>query len=255
MLNTLRVDFKRYMMTKVFLIMAVIFSIAGPVFMNISVNLFADAIKAEKYIGIDSFWYYSANASIYLAVIITMFLNAEAGEGIIRNKLISGKKRYQVLISYCLVNTVVATILELLSVISAAVVGVLSGAVLRVSVDEIIRYTLVATLAGIAIGILYTAVYICFCTKKIANVIPIAIAMLVKIAMIVISDALFTTSGVPKVTGTTLKIYTGIDRYFAFFHLNNELRYDNMSYIIGNAALIIISILVGSLVFTKKDFQ
>lgn len=255
MLNILRVDFRRYTMTKIFLIFAAAVAVILPVFMSIFVNVLGAKVYGNPLMDFSNISYYSSDASIYLAIIITVFLNAEAGEGIIRNKLISGKKRYQVLLSYVLVNASVACLLQILSVASVAAVGVIMGATWMITFEEVVHYVIVAALAGVAISVLYTAIYICFCTKKMANVIPIAISLLAKISMVVISDALFTSSGIPKVTGATLQIYSGIDRYLAFFHLNGELRYDNMSYLIGNVALIIISILIGSLVFTKKDFQ
>lgn len=255
MLNTLRVDIKRYLMTKSFIIFAILIAFLQPLFTEIVMLLVGGAMKADFDVTINNFADYSTLASIFLAIVITMFLHSEVGEGIVRNKLISGKKRYQVLISYCVVNSAVAAILQIISIFAVVIVAICSGSTISVQVDEVIRYTCVTVLAGIAISVLYTAAYLCFCTNKMAIAIPGFIAVFMKICQFVILDATYTESGVPKVSGITLKIYEGIDRFVAFFHIDPPLRHDNASYLIGNIILIIASILVGSIVFSRKDLK
>lgn len=255
MLNALRVDFRRYLMTKSFLLIVLLASVVQPAFMEIVLQGLSKAMNWEVVITMNDFAAYSSMASIYLAVLVTMFLYTEAGEGIIRNKMISGKKRYEILFSYCMVNSVLAVFLQIVSVLMVALVGFVVGASFQNSAMEVIRFTGVNLLAGVAISVLYTVVYLCFCTVKVAIAIPAGIAVVVKIVMVFIMDALYTDSGIPKVSGMTLTVYEGFDRYCPFFHMTGELRWDNGSYLIGNTVLIVVSMIVGILVFGRKDIK
>lgn len=255
MLNTLRVDFKRYIMSKGFIIAALCVAVLQPLFTEMVVNGLAKTLNSKPEVAINNFANYGSLASIFLAIFVTMFLYAEVGEGIIRNKLISGKKRHEVLMSYCIVNSVLAIILQILSVFTVVITTICSGAEALVQIDEVVRYTLIAILAGISVSVLYTVSYLCFCTKKTAIAMPGIIAIFMKILQFIILDAIYTESGIPKVSGNTLKIYRFIDRFVAFFHLSPPLHHDNASYLIGNITLIIASIVVGCIVFSRKDLK
>lgn len=255
MLNALRVDVRRYFITKGFMILALIIAVAEPLFLVAVMYGLSNVFEMPMEITANDIAAYSSMAAIYLAVFVTMFLYAEAGEGIIRNKLISGKKRIHVILSYCIVNSALAVIMQLISVLVVVATGTALKASFQLGVEEIIRQTVVCALAGMALSILYSVVFLCFCTTKAAIAIPAGIAVVMKVFLTFVMDALYTDSGVPKVTGRTLEIYKGIDRFLPFAHLTGGLRWDNGSYIIGNSVVIIVSLIVGILVFSKKDLK
>lgn len=255
MLNTLRVDFRRYLMTKSFMALALIAAVLQPLFTELIIWGSAKLFQQNIAVSMSDLAIYTNMAAIYLAVFVTLFLYAEAGEGIIRNKLISGKKRTQVLVSYSLVNAFWAAVLQVLSAITPVLMGLVTGAELQMSSAEVIRFIAVSTLSGMAISIFYTVVYLSFCTNKVSVAIPGTIAAAMYISLIIITDALYTSSGIPKVSGMTLRVYEGIDRFCSFAHLTGELRWDNASYIIGDVALILISLLAGSAIFARKDMK
>lgn len=255
MLNALQVDIRRYLMTKSYIVLSAIIGILQPLALCVMVLGLSWTMNAEPFVTLNEISGYSSTASIYLAVLVTFFLHAEAGEGIIRNKVISGKKRHEILFSYSLVMAMVALLLEIVSVVVVVVAAKMMGITFLIATEEIIRFTLVNSLAGVAVSIFYTMLYMCFCTSKAAIALPGSVAVVMKIAMIVILDALYTPSGVPKVTGVTLKVFEAFDRYCAFSHLNGELRWDNASYLVGNLVVIVISFLIGIVVFSKKDLK
>ncbi len=226
-----------------------------PFFLVVVMQGLARLMKAPFAISMNEFSVYSSAAPVYLAILVTMFLYTEAGEGIIRNKLICGKKRYEIMFSYCIVNAAVAIFLQIVSVFMIAALGFVCGAAFQVQPQEIIRFTVVSALAGVGISIFYTMLYLCFCTEKFAIALPAGIAVIMRILMVFILDALYNDSGIPKVSGMTLTVYKGIDRYFAFSHLTGALRWENASYLVGNLLLIVISLIVGICVFTKKDMK
>jgi len=255
MINALRVDTRRFLMTKSFVVLAIIAGIVQPLSMSLLMRILSLSMHADYTIEFGEISSYSSMASIYLAVFVTFFLHAEAGEGIIRNKIISGKKRFAILGSYSLVNAFLAAVLQIMSVLIVVLLGKLLGATFLYGTEEIVRFTVISIMAGVAISIFYTMLYMCFCTSKIAIALPVSVAAIMKLALIVIMDALYTESGVPKATGMTLYVFEKIDRYVSFSHLTGALRFDNGSYVIGSLGLVILSIAIGSIIFSKKDLS
>lgn len=255
MLNALRVDIRRYMMTKIIIVPVFLAAVAIPLFTSVGIWGLGRMFDAAPSVTMDNLSGYSSMASIYLAAFVTLFLHAEAGEGIIRNKMISGKKRHHILLSYCLVNSMAAVFLQIVSVMVSVLAGIIAGADFQVEPSAIIRCTAVLSMAGIAVSIFYTAVYLIICTSRISVAVPGCIAVAMYIVIVFITDALYTESGIPKVSGLTLKIYEGIDRFVPFAHLTGGLRWENSDYIIGSVAMALVSILAGSVIFAKKDMN
>lgn len=255
MLNAIRVDFKRLLMTKSFVFLGLLIAVIAPIMQQLLFLGITKTMQEDVPVTMNDLTGYTSMAAIYLAVFVAAFLYAETGEGIVRNKIISGTKRSHILFSYCITNSLVAVILQVLSTISTVVVPVLVHSKFECNLQEIIRFVEISSLAGAAISVLYTVLFICFCTSKVSVAIPASVAILMKIILIIIMDALYTSSGVPKVTGSTLASYELFDRFWAFSHLTGMLRWDNASYLIGNIALIVISIIVGVIVFAKKNLK
>lgn len=255
MINALRVDIRRYLMTNGFVILVAFMSIVQPVAIRLAMMGTTKLMHDADSVNMLEFSSYTSMAGLYLAVVVTMFLHTEAGEGIIRNKIISGKKRHEILFSYCMVNAMLAAILQTISVLVTAFAGLCTKAAFEVTCAEVFRFTIVSILAGVAVSTFYTAIYLCFCTRKAAIALPVCMAIIMKILMFVIADALYTESGIPKVSGITLMIYKGFDRFVPFAHLTGTLRWDNVSYLIGSLGLIAFSLVIGILAFSKKDMK
>ena len=255
MLNALRVDMRRYMTSKAYMLLALTASVVYPLFLLIVMKAFSAMMGADYSVEITEFTAYSSMASIFLAVLVTEFLHGEVGEGIVRNKIISGKRKSQVFLSYCIVNMFLAAFLQIVSVLVTRVAAFCLGLEVLVPVADLLRLTTVTAFAGVAISIFYTALYLCFCTSKIAIALPTVVSVAIRILMIFVLDALYPASGVPKASGFTLKLFVGLDRFVAFFHLNGFPHWDNISYLIGNVTLIAVSLGTGLLIFTNKDLK
>lgn len=256
MLNTMRVDFRRLFSEKWICAIVGMVSVAFPFFLMAVLCVFGKAMN-EKIICENSiFTSYAAMIPFYLAILMTFFLHAELEDGILRNKFISGKKRTSVLLSYCSVAAVLAIVMQLLSIIFTAVFAVFLGLEFEaVTPMEIVHYTIITTLAGITVGVFLAIVYLCFCNSKMAMVIPVGIAILMKIVLVEVLDKLYPESSVCTLTGTRLAVYTWIDRYVPFAHLIGELRWDTPSYLIGCGGWLILSLVIGSIVFSRKDIK
>ena len=255
MLNNIRVDFQRMFLSKVVLYTVFLAAVFIPVGFEAIMVLLDSVMNMDIAVSLTDFSNYSTMAPFILAVLITVYLHGEAGEGIVRNKIISGKKRYQIVLSYCIVTAVMAAAIQVVSVLATPIVPLIAGKAFEVTVSEVIRFTWVSTLAGVSISVIYTALFLCFCTRELSVGIPAALAILSKIVLIVVTDALYTSSGVPKVSGFTLETYVAIDRFVPFSHLAGDLRWDDASYIIGNLAFVIIFAIAGIIVINKKDLK
>ena len=255
MLNNIRVDFQRMFLSKIVLFTFLVAALLIPMGTETIMVILDNVMHMETVVSLTDFSSYSSMATFILAVLITIYLHGEAGEGIVRNKIISGKKRYQIVLSYCIVASVFAAVIQIISVLATPIVPFIAGKAFEVSASEVIRFAWVSVLAEVALCVVYTSLFLCFCTKEIAAGIPVALAILAKIVLIVVTDALYTSSGVAKVSGFTLKAYAAIDRYVPFSHLVGDLRWDDASYIIGNLAAIVIFVILGIVVINKKDLK
>ena len=255
MLNNIRVDFQRMFLSKIVLFTFLVAAVFIPVGFETIMVVLDNAMNMDTAVSLTDFANYSSMAPFVLAVLITVYLHGEAGEGIVRNKIISGKKRYQIVLSYCIVAAVLAAVIQIVSVLATPIVPLIAGKAFEVTFSEVIRFTWVSTLAEVALCVIYTSLFLCFCTKEIAAGIPAALAILAKIVLIVVIDALYTSSGVAKVSGFTFKAYVAIDRYVPFSHLSGDLRWDDASYIKGNLAAIAIFAILGIVVINKKDLK
>ena len=255
MLNNIRVDFQRMFLSKIVLFTFLVAAVFIPVGFETIMVVVEHAMHMDSAVSLTDFSNYSSMAPFILAALITVYLHGEAGEGIIRNKIIAGKKRYQIVLSYCIVPAVLAAAIQVVSVLATTIVPLIVGKTFEVTVEEVIRFTWVSTLAEVALCVIYTSLFLCFCTKEIAAGIPAAFAILAKIVLVFVIDALYTPSGVAKVSGFTLKTYEAIDRFVPFSHLTGALRWDDISYIAGNLAAIVIFGIAGIVVINKKDLK
>ena len=255
MLNNIRVDFQRMFLSKIVPFTFLLAAVFIPVGFETIMVVLDNAMHMDTAVSLTDFANYSSMAPFILAILITVYLHGEAGEGIVRNKIISGKKRYQIVLSYFTVTAVLAAVIQALSVLATPIVPLIAGKRFEVTASEVIHFTWVSILAEVALCVIYTSLFLCFCTKEIAAGIPTALAILFKIVLIVVTDALYTSSGVPKVFGFTLKAYEAIDRYVPFSHLAGDLRWDDTSYIIGNLVAIAVFAIAGIVVMGKKDLK
>lgn len=255
MLKAIRVDVRRILSTGRLMFFVLLVAVIIPIVMEILYIAVGKSLGGPYVATIDDFSSFTAYSTIYLAVFTSFFLYGEFGDGTIRNKIVSGKSRLQILFSYCIVNSLVAIVIQVVSAVSALLVDLVFRVEIGVEFTELLYFIAVSSLAEVAVTVLYTSIIICFCTNKAGVAIPAVIALFMKIALLVIIDALYTDSGIPKVTGAKLSGYTFFDRYISFSHLTGPLRWDIGSYLIGSIALIIISVIVGSVVFSKKNLK
>lgn len=255
MLNLLRVDLRRYWMSPSAILPALAYVIIGPVLMALLELSLLPEEQSRYTVTIQSFSAFPSAALFVLAMLVLVLLREEVGEGIVRNKVISGQKRHLIFLSYCVSNALLAILLQLLSLLSTFLVPLMVGAVYALRWEELVRLFFVSALAELSISFFYTALCFCFCNSKAGAVMVGSVPILAFVLLKITSDGLYTQSGIPKVSGPALRLYTAFDRYCPFAHLNGALRWDDRSYLLGSAGLIFLSLAVGLSVFSRKKLN
>ena len=255
MYNSFLVDIKRYLLTKSLMILIFLIAVVEPITTELIFLFLSKATGNDITVTMNDYTSFYSTISIFLAIIVTVFLYTEIGEGVIRNKLISGKKRYKILLSYCLVNSLLAVFLNVVSLLSTSLIPFIFNIRFEINISQLIHYLFVTILAGVSVSVFYTIIMLCFCTNNIVIAIPSLIDIIMKIVMVIVIDAIYPDNGIPKVSGVSLMIYRGIDRYVPFAYLMGDIRWDDFSYIIGSGIVIVVSIVIGIVVWSKKDLK
>lgn len=177
-------------------------------------------------------------------------------DGCIRNNLISGVKRSDAFLSAIICGMVQGVLLSFIAFISSMMVlPVLSKGFMDYSIPEVANYWLVITLASMSIGAFSTALVMMMGGSKISYVIGLAIAFLLNILDTHVLDKLYPDKGNCMLAGAKLELYKFIDRFIPYSYLSDEPHWDSTSYIVGSTGLILISVVVGILVFNKKEIR
>ncbi len=202
-----------------------------------------------------AFMYHSI-AAFVVTVSTLLITQRDFEDGCIRNNLISGIKRSDAFISAIVCGMLQGVLLTLVAFVSSMMVlPVLSKGFMDYSIPEVANYWLVITLASMSIGAFSTALIMMMGGKKISYVMGLAVAFLLNILDTNVLDKLYPDKGNCMLTGAKLELYKFIDRFIPYSYLSVEPHWDSASYIIGSTGLILISVVIGLLVFTKKEIR
>lgn len=256
MRNSFKMDVARLFMTKAYLLFAAGVAVLYPVLLTIILKLIGMAMGENLVCGPQSFMTYSTSAAVYVAIMVTVFLHAEVSEGILRNKIISGKKRSVIFGSYCAVVAVYAVVLQVLSVVSVAGSMFLCRAVFEIpSWTDVIFMTVLNAAAGACVSVFSCALYCIFCAGKAAMVLPALVVVCTKLGLMYVLYKLYPETGICTLTGVRLAVFTFLDRYVPFSYFLAMPHWDIASYAIGCGGMLILSLGIGIIVFDRIDIR
>lgn len=256
MSNSFKMDLNRLLMPKGYLLFAVGVAVVYPIVLTVVLKLVGMAMGESFACTLQSFTVYSLSAALYLAIIITEFLHMEVNEGILRNKIISGKNRAEILGSYCLVMAIFAVVLQILSAVSVMVSMWVCRAEFEIpSRTDVVSMTALYAVAGACVSVFYCALYCIFCTTKAAMILPALVAVCTKLGMMYVQYKLYPETGVCTLTGMKLSVFTFLDRYMPFSYFLMVPHWDIASYVIGCGGMAVISLIVGLIVFERTDLK
>ncbi len=200
-----------------------------------------------------------SDMAIFIITAATLFVfTTDFADGTIRNKLISGATRSDILISALLNGGIIgASQAAIFMAVQAVLTLIMTDGYYLKSISEAARTGLIFTAASAAVGIFSTMLIMVLSGKRtvISYVAGLVIAFLFRIVSLEVSDKLYPESGFTALTGTRLAVYRFYDRYVPYAHFTSITRWDFASYIIGALALALISFVIGLILFNQKEFN
>lgn len=210
-----------------------------------------ESMKAE-----DVASWFSGTALIWMAAFTLLLTEREFSDGCIRNKIISGVKRWEACLSAVLVGMLQGLMYSLMACLSfLAVSAVFFGGFTELSPSEIANDWLVIILSCIAVGAFSTALIMIFGGKKLSYFLGLALAVGYPSFHSRVLEQLYPESGPCTLSGAKLAIYEFIDKYIPYSYLTTAPRHPQWVYWVGCTGLIILSMLAGIGVFHKKELS
>ncbi len=199
---------------------------------------------------------YTAMAA-FLVTAATLFItDREFSNGCIRNKIISGVKRTDAFLSAVCGGMLQGALYTVFAcLISIPFAKFCTAGFIGYTIPEVADYWLVTIMACVAIGAFSTALVMMLGGSKLSYVIGLLVAFVMKVLDTAVLDKLYPEKGFCTLTGTKLAVYQFVDKYVPYSYLVIRPHYDMSCYVIGCAGMIIISVVIGLIVFNKKELK
>jgi hypothetical protein len=193
----------------------------------------------------------------FLVTAATLFISdREFSNGCIRNKMISGVKRTDAFLSAVFGGMLQGAIYSFFAFCISTIMSLaFTAGFMDYSIPEFANYWLVTTMACMAIGAFSTSMVMSFGGSKLSYVIGLLLAFVLKVTDTFVLDKLYPEKGYCQLTGTKLMVYRFIDRFIPYSYLMERPHYDFASYVIGCGGLVIISTVVGLIIFNNKELH
>ncbi len=197
---------------------------------------------------------YAGMAAFLVTASTLLTTTSEYTDGCLRNKIISGVKRYEIILSAVIGGMLQGVVHSLVAAFTATVTdAIFTTGFDYYTVSEVADYWLVITIACMAIGAFSTALIMVLGGGRSAYVVGLTVVITLRVLSMRILDKLFPTSGDVVITGKTLSIYRFVDRFVPYLHLATRPHYGFESYLIGGFGLIFISTVISILIFNRKE--
>jgi ABC-type transport system involved in multi-copper enzyme maturation permease subunit len=197
----------------------------------------------------------AGTAAIAIAILVTSFVVKEFSDGAIRNKISSGAKRSDIFLASVITMCIAAFIMQAISMASVIISGNAFTAGFQTSFKDIVMINLCYLIAVLAITVFDTALMFIMSGNNVSLFAVTILAVIVKLASIMILEDLYPESGEVIISGSRLEVFTFIDKYVPFMHLLGFPRFNWDAYLIGGAVLTVVSIILGLVIFEKKDLK
>ncbi|MCR5282033.1 MAG: hypothetical protein K6E18_01575 [Lachnospiraceae bacterium] len=195
-----------------------------------------------------------ASIAIFLVTASTLISAGEFSDGTMRNKLISGAKRSEVFFS----GMITGMYQGFVHAAAAFVTSMLTSLLLTTgfegyTIPEVADYWLLIIFSCMSIAGFSTALVLALGGRKISYVVGLSIAFGMKIFLLYVQDKLYPESGNCSLTGVKLAVFRFTDRFIPYSYLAMRPHWDSVSYILGCGSLILISAILGVMIFQKKE--
>ena len=178
-------------------------------------------------------------------------------DGCIRNKLISGAGRQAVFLSALITGGTQAVLLSAAAFIESVILACIftKGGLMTMTVAELADYWLINTLACVAIAVFSTMLIMILGGKKISYIVGIALAVGFNIFNMEVNDKLYPAQGSCSLSGIKLALYNFYDRFVPYSYLGMRPHHSTLTYMLGAAGMIAVSVIIGMFIFNNKEIQ
>ena len=174
----------------------------------------------------------------------------------IRNKLISGAGRDAVFLSASVTALLQALILSAVALAETVILSLIfTSGTGGMSIAGLADRWLVITLACMAIAVFSTMLIMLLGGNKSAYITGIAVAVCLNIFSLDVMEKLYPESGVCTLTGTKLQIYSFYDRFIPYAYPAYPPHHGMLTYLAGAAGTIALSLIIGLVLFNRKEIQ
>ena len=192
---------------------------------------------------------------VITAATLLMFVN-EYKEGVMKCKIQRGISRKGIFLSAVITSAFMAVIMTIIAaVIDILLILIFSEGLYTMTISELGDAFLQITFASMAIAVFSTSLIMVLGGGNSSYVVGLIIAFVFKIVGMLVMDKLYPEKGLCPLTGFKLKLYTFYDRFVPYAHFTFSPRWDSSSNMIGCLGLILISVIVGMLMFERKEIN
>ena len=242
-------DFNRLLNRKVLYVPHFIYFLVLDIIYTIVCNM---KTSADLYFSADIL--YTDNSTyipLFLAVFAGTFLIDDFKDGILRNKIISGAKRMEIVLSHAVVLCVYAFFMNAL----IHLMGLAFGGFFRngyySTQRTLLTYTLVHFGSSVALVLFYMCLIYLFCEFRFAAFIPLAVAIASKVVSFIITYDLYNRA----LSDRTFRIFNFLDGHMPSSYLVSTLRHGTAEYFPTCIAFTAGSLLITGIYFQLKDIK
>ncbi len=195
--------------------------------------------------------------AIFLITASTLLITVgDFSDGCMRNKIISGTSRTDIAMSALIGGMFQGFLYSLAGCLVTVLLGVIFGEGLNsYTVSEYADFWIINTMTCMAIGAFSTILILILGGKKISYVIGLAFAFVMKVFTMEVLDKLYPESGPCALRGFKFLLYSFFEKYVPYLYQSIRPHYSYLTYFIGCGGLILISVVLGIIVFNKKEIQ
>lgn len=214
----------------------------------------------DEFLGIDKL--YAENIFLQgisvLPLISSIFIGSHMGEefrdGTIRNKIIRGAGRLELYACAVCYTIFVSLVTQVVLFLTSLLFGYtfLDGCM---SVSGFIIRSGIFTLAGTAISVFFTGLIYMFGASRVSYVICPSITIVFYFINSFVEYKLYPQNGLCTLSAGVQRAFLFVDKYIPLTYFYGELMHNAGCYIIGSIGLALLGIVVGAVVFLKKDLK
>ena len=219
--------------------------------MKLITHFVNDTVYADELIAC-----YGSVAVLLISACTLVTTVSDYADGCIRNKLISGAGRNAVFLSACISGAIQAIILSVTALIASVIFGLLfTDGLGTMTFTDLADRWLVISLAGVSIAVFSTMLIMLLGGKKSAYTAGIATAVGLNIFSLEVMDKLYPENGVCTLSGMKLKLYSFYDSYVPYAYPAVPVHHGMEKYLLGAFGMIAVSVIIGLVIFNRKEIQ